>query len=146
MQGVKQSACLFVVVVIGTKIARSCVLGVYACCKHNQSVDISEKLVCTRLNCSKKLSSATNHAFSIQHACGLLTTPTLLAYYGHSLHPHSKHTHAYYTTDAHSTLPALYITLILNFTLIFPSPPGKNFPYPFSSCIKAARNCVVSAY
>ena len=38
-QGVKQSS-----VVVGTKIARSRVLGVYA---HNQSVDIGEKLVCT---------------------------------------------------------------------------------------------------
>ena len=26
-------------------------------------------------NCSKRLSSATNSAFSVQHACGLLTTP-----------------------------------------------------------------------
>ena len=42
-QGVKQSS---VVVVVGTKIARSRVLGVCACCKHNQSVDIGEKLVC----------------------------------------------------------------------------------------------------
>ena len=45
-QGVKQSVCPSVVVV-GTKIARSRVLGVCACCKHNQSVDIGEKLVCT---------------------------------------------------------------------------------------------------
>ena len=30
-------------------------------------------------NCSKRLSSATNHVFSVQHACGLSTTPTLLA-------------------------------------------------------------------
>ena len=37
-QGVKQSVCMSVVVV-GTKIARSRVLGVYACYKHNQSVD-----------------------------------------------------------------------------------------------------------
>ena len=34
-----------VVVVVGTKIARSQVLGVCACCKHNQLVDIIEKLV-----------------------------------------------------------------------------------------------------
>ena len=46
-QGVKQSVCPSVVVVVGTKIARSRVLGVCACCKHNQSVDIGEKLVCT---------------------------------------------------------------------------------------------------
>ena len=48
-QGVKQSVCpSVVVVVVGMKIARSRVLGVCACCKHNQSVDIGEKLVCTR--------------------------------------------------------------------------------------------------
>ena len=27
-------------------------------------------------NCSKRLTSATNRAFSVLHACGLLTTPT----------------------------------------------------------------------
>ena len=51
MQGVKQSVCLSVVVVVivvGMKIARSRVLGVCASCKHDQSVDIGEKLVCTR--------------------------------------------------------------------------------------------------
>ena len=48
-QGVKQSVCLsVVVVVVGTKIARSRVLGINACCKHSQSVDIGEKLVYTR--------------------------------------------------------------------------------------------------
>ena len=46
-QGVKQLVCPSVVVV-GTKIARSRVLGICACYKHNQSVDIGEKLVCTR--------------------------------------------------------------------------------------------------
>ena len=47
-QGVKQSVCMsVVVVVVGTKIARSRVLGVCACYKHNQSVDIGEKMVCT---------------------------------------------------------------------------------------------------
>ena len=66
---VKQSS----VVVFGTKIARSRVLGVCASYKHNQSVDIGEKHA---LNCSK---SATNRALSIQHACGISTTPTLLA-------------------------------------------------------------------
>ena len=49
-QGVKQSVCpsvvVVVVVVVGTKIARSRVLGVCAWCKHNQSIDIGEKLVC----------------------------------------------------------------------------------------------------
>ena len=52
-QGVKQSVCLSVVVV-GTKIAKSRVLGIYACCKHNQSVDIGAKLVCTRFELLKK--------------------------------------------------------------------------------------------
>ena len=42
------------VVVVGTKIARSRVLGIYACCKHNQSVDIGAKLVCTRFELLKK--------------------------------------------------------------------------------------------
>ena len=55
-QGVKQSVCssviiVVVVVVIGMKIARSRVL---ACCKHNQLVDISEKLVCTHFKLLKK--------------------------------------------------------------------------------------------
>ena len=56
-QGVRQSVCLSVVVivvVVGTKIARSCVLGIYVCCKHNQLVDIGEKLVCTRFELLKK--------------------------------------------------------------------------------------------
>ena len=83
-QGVKQSVCpSVVVVVIGTKIARSRILGIYVCCKHNQSVDIDGKLVCTHFE--KRLMayglwlmaySVTNCAFSVQHACGLLTTPT----------------------------------------------------------------------
>ena len=45
---------LFVVVVVSTKIARSRVLGVYACCKHSQSVDIGEKLACTCFEFLKK--------------------------------------------------------------------------------------------
>ena len=58
-QGVKQSVCLSVVVVVivvivGMKIARSRVLGIYACCKHNRSVDIGAKLVCTRFELLKK--------------------------------------------------------------------------------------------
>ena len=43
-----------VVVVVGTKIARSRVLGVCACYKHNQSVDIGEKMVCTRFEFLEK--------------------------------------------------------------------------------------------
>ena len=56
-QGVKQSVCpsvVVVVVVVGTKIARSRVLGVCTCCKHNQSVDIGEKLACTGFELLKK--------------------------------------------------------------------------------------------
>ena len=53
-QGVKQSVCMSVVVVVGTKIARSRVLGVCACYKHNQSVDIGEKIDCTRFEFLKK--------------------------------------------------------------------------------------------
>ena len=56
-QGVKQSVCpsvAVVVVVVGTKIARSRVLGVYVCCKHSQSVDIGEKLACTCFEFLKK--------------------------------------------------------------------------------------------
>ena len=53
-QGVKQSVCLSVVVVIGTKIARSRVLGICAYYKHNQSVDIGEKLVYTGFKLLKK--------------------------------------------------------------------------------------------
>ena len=52
-QGVKQSVCpsvvvVVVVVVVGTKIARSRDLGICACCKHNELVDICEKLVSVR--------------------------------------------------------------------------------------------------
>ena len=57
VQGVKQLVCLSVVVVIvvvGTKIARSCILGICACCKHNQSVDSDEKLVCMPFELLKK--------------------------------------------------------------------------------------------
>ena len=55
-QGVKQSSVVVVVVVVvvGKKIARSRVLGVYACYKHNQSIDIGEKLVCMGFELIKK--------------------------------------------------------------------------------------------
>ena len=55
-QAVKQSVCLSVVVVviINTKITRSHVLGICVCCKHNQSVGIGEKLVCTCFELFKK--------------------------------------------------------------------------------------------
>ena len=50
IQRVKQSICPSVVVVVGTKITISCVVGVYECSKHNQLVDI--RFVRTS-NCSK---------------------------------------------------------------------------------------------
>ena len=50
----KAMSVVVVVVVVDTKIARSRVLGIYACCKHNQSVDIGEKLVCTLFELLKK--------------------------------------------------------------------------------------------
>ena len=50
-QGVKRQS---VVVVVGTKIARSRVLGICACCKYSQSVDIDEKVVCTCFEFLKK--------------------------------------------------------------------------------------------
>ena len=52
-QGVKQSVCPSVIVV-GMKIAISRLLGVCACYKHNQSIDIGEKLVYTRFKLLKK--------------------------------------------------------------------------------------------
>ena len=73
------SVVVVVVVVVGTKIARSRVLGICACYKHNQSVDIGENWFVRASNCSKRLTSATNRAFSVQHACGLSTTHTPLA-------------------------------------------------------------------
>ena len=67
------------VVVVGTKITRSHVLGICACYKHNQLVDIGGKLVVRASNCSKRFTSAKNYAFSVQYPCGLSITPTLLA-------------------------------------------------------------------
>ena len=65
------------VVVVLTKIARSRVLGACACCKHKQSIDIGGKTGLYALRIfSKRLTSAINSAFSVQHACGLLTTST----------------------------------------------------------------------
>ena len=48
------------------------------CFKHNESVDISENWFLHTSICRKWLTSATSCAFSIQHACGLSTIPTLL--------------------------------------------------------------------
>ena len=60
-QGVKQSVCLSVIVaiiVVGTKIAKSRVLGICAYSKHNQSVDIGEKK-------EKRALKYHTHSFSI---------------------------------------------------------------------------------
>ena len=46
-----------------------------ASCKDNQSVDIGENWLVRASNCSKRLTSATNRAFSVQHAYGLSTHP-----------------------------------------------------------------------
>ena len=57
-QGIKQSVCpsvVVIVVVIGTKIARSRVLGICACCNYNQSVDNGENLVCMPFELLKKV-------------------------------------------------------------------------------------------
>ena len=45
---------IVIIVVVGRKIARSCILGICACYRHNQLVDIGEKLVCTRFELLKK--------------------------------------------------------------------------------------------
>ena len=60
------------------KIARSQVLGICMCCNYHELVDISEKLASVNFELLNMATSATNRAFSIQHACGLLTTPTEL--------------------------------------------------------------------
>ena len=95
-----------VIVVVGTKIARSCVVGFYARCKITQSVD--NWFVCA-LNCSKRLTRAITRAFSVQHACGLSTTPTLAcadttahaqaqSWKGSSVHKTALHAIKYYAT------------------------------------------------
>ena len=48
----RDKVCLSVVV--SMKIARSHILGIYACYKDNQSVDIDEKLVCMSFELLKK--------------------------------------------------------------------------------------------
>ena len=45
------------------------VLGICVCCKHNESVDIGEKLVSMHFELLKWLTSAINRAFSVLHAC-----------------------------------------------------------------------------
>ena len=48
-QGIKQSVLSACLSVVATKIARSQVLGIYACCSYNESVGIGEKLVSVSL-------------------------------------------------------------------------------------------------
>ena len=36
---------VYLSIIVTTKIAKSQVLGIYACCNYNESVDIGEKLV-----------------------------------------------------------------------------------------------------
>ena len=78
-QGVKQLICPSVVV--GTKIARSRLLDIYVGCSlstTNWQISVKNWLLHAS-NGWKWFTSATNRAFSVQHACGLATTPTLLA-------------------------------------------------------------------
>ena len=63
---------------VSTETPKSRVLGIYVCCKHNQSVDIGEKLACTRLEFLKKAYQCYKLCISVQHACGISTTPTFL--------------------------------------------------------------------
>ena len=72
MQGVKQLVYPFDVVV-GTKIARSLVVGICAYCRHNESIDIDEKLASLHTSNCNLLA-----LHIVQHACGLSTTPTVL--------------------------------------------------------------------
>ena len=68
-QWVKQPVCLSVVIVV-VVVGRFHVLGISMCYKYYESVDIAEKLVCTcfELLKLKRLTSATNRAFSVQHS------------------------------------------------------------------------------
>ena len=67
--------------VVITEIARSRVLRIYVCCNYHELVGIGKKnwLLCDS-NWRIWLTSATNCAFFVQHACGLPTAPTLCAY------------------------------------------------------------------
>ena len=56
---------VIVVVVISTKIARSRDLGIYACCKHNKSVDISEKQVSMCSQCGSQMLQIVHYPFSM---------------------------------------------------------------------------------
>ena len=75
-QVVKQSVYLSSVIIVVTKIATSRVLCIWACCNYHKLVDkVKSWFLCTS-NCWTSLTSTTNCAFFVQHACGLPTTPT----------------------------------------------------------------------
>ena len=81
-----------VIVIVGTKIARSRDLGVYACWKHNESVDIYEKLVSVRfelLNMAHKRYKSC----ILRSACLWFTDRT----HSDLLHVVSAHVHKYNT-------------------------------------------------
>ena len=65
--------CLSVVV---TKIARSLVLGICACCNYHGLVDISENWSLCASNCWIWLTSATNSALIFRSACRWFTDRT----------------------------------------------------------------------
>ena len=71
-------------------MARSRVIGICACCKHNESVDIDEKLVSIRFEMLKWLISARDITFSVLSACGLSTTPTQLEYTNATAHAQAQ--------------------------------------------------------
>ena len=73
---VKQSVFLSSVIIVVTKIATSRVLCIWVCCNYHKLVDkVKSWFLCTS-NCWTSLTSTTNWAFFVQHACGLPTTPT----------------------------------------------------------------------
>ena len=69
MQGVKQicPSVVIVIVVVVVISTRSQVLGIFACSKHNGSVDVDKKIgfYMLRIAVNGKLISATNRAFSV---------------------------------------------------------------------------------
>ena len=66
-----------VVVVVDTKIARFQVLGIYVCCKHNQLVDIGEKLIYIGFKLLKK-------AYECYKSCIFCSTCLWFIYHTHS--------------------------------------------------------------
>ena len=70
-----------VVVLVGTKIARSQDLGICACCKHYESVDIGEKLVFVYFELLNMAHQRYKSCIFGKHACGLPTAPTLICHF-----------------------------------------------------------------